>query len=355
VTKARICPARTTSASRHAWTVRELRDDGDSNSDDIVAQSKHRAEWLPFRMGALLGALVLALRPVAAQQLGYKLLGSAGIDAGVQAPPGLAVVSQTLHFGSSQLRDREGNVVAIDGLNINATGSALGVSYTSKTKGAPYLSFAIGVPAAIIHVSSDEPAASVNGYGFSDLFVQPIKVGWRQRRFDVVTAYVIYVPTGHFEPREGVGPGRGYWTHQLSLGGALFADSMRTHRLSALASYEQNTRKRGIDIQRGDMFQIQGGAGASVKKVAVIGLAGYALWQVTPDRGADIPATLRGQRSRVFGLGPEIDVTIPQWKTRVALRVEQEFGVESRPNGLSRPRPATRAPSRTNGPQRDAE
>jgi hypothetical protein len=272
------------------------------------------------------------LRPVAAQQLGYKLLGSAGIDAGVQPPPGWAIVSQTLHYDASEIRDRQGNVAPIAGLNIDATGTALGVSYTSKPKGAPYLTFAAGLPLANIHISSDDPAASLSGYGFSDLFVQPIKLGWKERRFDVVAAYVVYAPTGRFEPR-GLGPGRGYWTNQLSLGGALFADSTRANRLSALASYELNGRKRGIDIRRGDMFQIQGGAGVTVQKLATIGLAGFALWQVTPDRGADIPATLRGGRTRVFGLGPELDVLIPKWTTRVALRVERELGVTSRPRG----------------------
>lgn len=283
----------------------------------------------------VLATFVFPPRKVVAQQLGYKLLGSAGIDAGVQPPPGLAILSQTLRYDASELRNREGDVVPIQGLSMKATGSALGVSYTSKPKGAPYLTFAAGFPVASIHVSSDEPAASLNGYGFSDMFVQPVKLGWRERRFDVVTAYVAYVPTGHFEPRNGAGPGRGYWTHQLSLGGALYADSTRTHRVSALASYERNTRKRGIDIRRGDMFQIQGGAGAAVKKVALIGLAGYALWQVTPDEGADIPPTLRGGRTRVFGLGPEGNVTIPQWRTRVTLRVEREFGVTSRPRGTA--------------------
>jgi hypothetical protein len=281
----------------------------------------------------LLAALALPWRPAAAQQLGYKLLGSAGIDAGVQPPSGLAIVSQTLHYDASELRDRQGNVVPIEGLSMKATGSALGVSYTTKPKGAPYLTFAAGLPLADIHVSSDDPATSLNGYGFSDMFFQPLKLGWRERRFDVVTAYVLYAPTGHFEPRSGVSPGRGYWTNQFSLGGALFADSTRTHRVSALASYERNTRKRGIDIRRGDMFQIQGGAGAAVKKIAMIGVAGFALWQVTPDKGADIPVKLRGERTRVFGLGPEADLTIPQWKTRVALRAEREFGVTSRPRG----------------------
>ena len=278
-------------------------------------------------------ALALVSRPVPAQQLGYKLLGSAGIDAGVQPPGGLTVINQSLRYGASELRNREGDVAAIEGLSMSAIGSAFGVSYTTKPRRSPHLSFAIGVPVASIHVSSDDPAASLNGYGFSDLFVQPIKVGWRHRRFDVVTAYVVYAPTGHFEPRKGGSPGRGYWTHEVSVGGAVFADSTRRRRLSLLASYDQNTRKRGIDIRRGNMFQVQGGAGANLTQIITVGLAGYALWQVTPDRGVDIPPRLRDERSRVFGLGPEADVSIPRRQLRVTLRVEREFAVRSRPRG----------------------
>jgi hypothetical protein len=288
----------------------------------------------PRLFALALTALSLGTRAASAQQLGYKLLGSAGIDAGVQPPPGLAIVSQTLSYAATDLRDRNGNSVPIDGLRMRATGSALGVSYTVKKPSAPYLTFAAGLPVARIRVSSDQPAASLNGFGFSDLFVQPIKLGWRERHFDVVTAYVVYAPTGHFEPRGNASTGRGYWTHQLSLGGALFADSARSRRASALVSFEQNTRKRGIDITRGDMLQVQGGAGTSVAPGVILGLAGYALWQVTPDRGSDIPPALRNERSRVFGLGPEIGVTIPQYRTRITLRAERELGVTSRPQGV---------------------
>ena len=277
--------------------------------------------------------LALTVRPAPAQQLGYKLLGSAGIDAGVQPPPGLTVIDQTLHYGAGELRDRQGNIVPIDGLSLSATGTALGASYTTKPRRLPYLSFAFGVPVASIHVNSSEPAASLNGYGFGDVFLQPIKVGWREGRYDVVAAYVAYAPTGRFEPKGGAGPGRGYWTHQISVGGALYADSSRAHRITALASYDQNTRKQGIDIRRGNMFQVQGGAGANVRKVITVGVAGYALWQVTADRGTDIPATLRDERSRVFGLGPEVSVTIPRWQTRATFRVERDLGARSRPTG----------------------
>src|SRR5690242_13048870 len=70
---------------------------------------EHRHQRVACLAAVLLAALLLLPRPATAQQLGYKLLGSAGIDAGVQPPPGLAIVSQTLHYDASELRDRQGN------------------------------------------------------------------------------------------------------------------------------------------------------------------------------------------------------------------------------------------------------
>jgi hypothetical protein len=281
------------------------------------------------------GAAIIVLSSATlahAQQLGYKLLGSAGIDAGVQPPPGLAIVDRVLHYGSTELRGRNGEVVPIDGLDISATGMALGAALTTKVKQETFLTFAFALPLARIAVSSDQPAASINGFGFADMFVQPLRVGWRHPHFDVATAYMVYVPTGKFEPRGG-GVGAGHWTHQLSLGGALFLDTTRNGRASAMASYEINTRKRGIDIRRGNVIQIQGGAGVGVAKVLTIGVASFAMWQVTADHGADIPQSLRGQWSRAFGVGPEVSAVIPRWRTKLDLRIERELGVRSRPKG----------------------
>jgi hypothetical protein len=285
----------------------------------------------PFLVVALVSALTTA-RDVAAQQLGYKVLGSVGITAGVESPPGLFIVSRFLQYGAGELKDRNGHAVPIDGLDLDAFAAAFGVAYTTKAAHAPYFTFAVGFPYANISVSSDDPAASLNGVGFSDMFLQPLKLGWREPRFDVVTGWAVYIPTGRFEPR-GLSAGRGYWTHQLSIGGAAFFDTARTRLVSALASYEINTRKRGIDIRRGNMFQVQGGAGFGVAKLLTVGVAGYALWQVSADQGADIPPTLRNERSRVFGLGPEVAVTIPVWQVRADARVEQDFGVTSHPRG----------------------
>lgn len=279
-----------------------------------------------------IAAVLLCAPALGAQQLGYKLLGSAGIDAGVQSSPGLFIIDQMVRYDADQLRNEKGDRIPIGGLDLRAAGMAFGASYTMRTARTQYVTLAIAIPIAKIKINSDHPAASLSDYGFSDIFLQPLKVGWRKPRFDVVTAYMIYAPTGKFEPR-GSSVGRGYWTHQLSLGGAMFLDTARASRMSLLASYDFNTRKRGIQVRRGNMFQIQGGAGMAFGKLVTVGAAGFALWQATRDRGADIPPQLLGQWSRVYGLGPEVDVVLPKLRTRVDVRVEQELGVKSRPQG----------------------
>jgi len=149
-----------------------------------------------------------------------------------------------------------------------------------------------------------------------------------------VTSYGFYGPTGRFDPNDPASVGRGYWINQLSLGGAAYLDTARHHRGSVLVSYERNQKRRGIDSRRGNLLDAQGGAGTTVHDNVLVGLAWYALWQVSDDKGADLPATLTGGHTRAFGLGPEIDLTIPKLRTRVDLRVERDFGVVAHPQGL---------------------
>lgn len=290
--------------------------------------------------GPLVRGLVAALSLLAAseiagaqQDLGHKLLGAVGIDAGVQAPAGFYVATRGAHYTSSSLRDRNGGAVPLDGFDLSAWGATLGVSYTVKPAKLPYLSFAAGAPAASASINVDDPRVSVDRSGFGDMFFQPLQVGWRGDRFDGLTSFALYIPTGHFEPRSGSGVGRGFWTQQLSIGGAAFFSQDRQRRISALLSFDRNSRKRGIDITRGNTLQIQGGGGLGVAKVATVGVAGYALWQVSRDRGADIPPALHGLSERVFALGPEIQFTLPKAGLRAEFRIEFEFGARARPQG----------------------
>ena len=283
----------------------------------------------------LLVAVALGVQAASAQeQLGTKVMGGLGIDAGTQGPPGLYVLDRPLQFDATKARDRNGALLPIQGLDLSASANAIGVAYTFAPKSSsPLLTFSAAVPWAHLSLNSDEPLASIDRFGLGDVFVQPIKIGWRHPDFDVVTSYAVFAPTGKFEPKTGASVGRGHWTQQFSLGGAIYVDTTRAVRASALMSYELNSRKRGIDITRGDMLGVQGGVGATVLKALVIGVAGYALWQVRDDRGADLPPVLTGARTRSYGLGPEIDVVIPKLGLRGELRYEWDFGTRARPQG----------------------
>jgi hypothetical protein len=267
----------------------------------------------------------------AQQQLGHKVLGGLGINAGVQSEPGFFLMERFLSYDSGTLKDRDGNDVPVPGLDVDARGNMLGMGLTIKPKGLPYLSIAAGFPIAHVSVNSDLPFGSTDRSGLGDAYVQPIKVGFREKLFDAVASYSFYAPTGDFEPRR-VSVGRGFWTHQFSIGGAVYPKKDRRYRASLLGSYDLNSWKRDIDIKRGNTMQLQGGAGLAVAKFAMIGVAGFGLWQVTDDKGDDIPPVLRGLRTRVYGIGPELSLS---WKQRLfaELRYEFEMGARSRLEG----------------------
>jgi hypothetical protein len=272
----------------------------------------------------------LAAAPVTAQELGHKLLGGVGMSAGVQPEPGLHILDRLVSYGADEVRDRNGNAIPIVGLDVDAIANVIGVAYTRRLAAGPFYSAALGLPLARLSVDVDHPFITLEDAGFGDVFVQPLKLGFRYPAFDVVGSYAFYAPTGHFEP-EGASVGRGYWTHEFSLGGALRPTPV--WRASMLASFDVNTKKRDIAVTRGNTIQIQGGAGATLRQAVHLGVAGFALWQVTDNSGSDLPDIAREARTRVFGLGPEVGVTIPSIRTRVDARYAWEFGVRSRQAG----------------------
>jgi hypothetical protein len=270
--------------------------------------------------------------PAGAQELGNKILGTLGLLAGSQPASGLYVADRFLRYNANDLIDSNGHRIPV-GLDLDAVANAIGIQLTFRLPWrSTYVNVSLGVPAARVSLQTERPEVNIDRFGFGDLYVQPLKVGWKMSRIDIVAGYSFYAPTGRFTPQTRDGVGRGYWTHQFSLGSAVYFDRAKTWHLSGLASYDLNRRKRGIDLTRGDTVQLQGGAGKTLGIVDV-GLAGYALWQVRDDRGKDLPVPLRGARDRAFGLGPEIDITLAPVRSRITLRYCHDVLVNARPSG----------------------
>jgi hypothetical protein len=277
--------------------------------------------------------LLVSARAVAQEQLSHKLLGTLGLDAGTQPESGLYATDRFTWYGANQLRDRNGRLLPT-GVDIEAFANFFGVSASYELpRLSTFVSASFAVPVARATLRTDNPEATLDRAGLGDIYVQPLKLGWRLPHLDLVTGYAFYAPSRRFEPGSGSGVSRAQWSQEASLGGTLFFDRARTWQLSALASYEHNQRKIGVDITRGDSVQIQGGAGTKLWRVLRVGVTGYALWQVSDDRGAEVPPLVRGLRERAYGLGAEIDVTIPAVRTRLTVRYAHDLAVESRPQG----------------------
>jgi hypothetical protein len=268
------------------------------------------------------------------QDLGHKLPGLIGLDAGRIPPQGLYVVDRAVAYNADEIRGRNGNVIPIGNLEMQGLSNAVGFMYSLKLpQGCTSITFTAAAPITRLRLNiADRPEASFDRFGLNDIYIEPFQWGCQTGRFDVVASYSLYIPTGQFELGGGKGVSSGNITHEFSFGGSIYRSQERTEFITALASYNLNLRKRNIDITRGDTLSIQGGAGISrYNHVLEAGLAGYALWQVRDDRGADLPPVLRGARDRVYGLGPEVAVLIKSINTQFRARYEWDFGVQSRP------------------------
>ncbi len=279
-------------------------------------------------------ALFLAATPAEAQQdLGHKILGTLGSDAGIQIDPGLHVGDRVLVYGANTLKDRAGASVPV-GLDLDAITNGIGVVGAIELSSlGMYLNVSLAIPLAHLSLTTDRPVVTIDLSGVGDIYVQPVKLGWRWRRAHLVAGYAFYAPTGHFDAGGKGGVGTGQWTSEFSAGGAVFFDEEHRVRLSMLGSCGVNSRKRGVDITKGATMQVQGGLAVTLLQLFDIGVAGYALWQVADDTGTALPNVLRGARDRVFGLGPELAVALPPIRGKLTVRYERDFGVRSRPAG----------------------
>ncbi len=113
----------------------------------------------------------------AQQQVGHKTLGTAGLQAGSQAPVGLYLVDQFVFYHSSVVVDRNGRALPL-GLDADLLAESFGASASLELpRIATYVNASVGVPLAYLNASTQTPRLSVTATGLGDLYVQPLKLG----------------------------------------------------------------------------------------------------------------------------------------------------------------------------------
>ena len=276
---------------------------------------------------ALIGSLVVA-SPASAQYQGHNFKGDFGVNSGTQPLPGIYVLLpvRPVECRRNQGRGRQyGCQYRFGGFDLRAIpATVIGVT-PRKVLGANY-GFMVALPFSTITPERvDEDVDDPTDWGFTDMYVVPLYLGWRTPRADFVAGYGFYAPTGRYEPRATDNVGLGMWSHEIQGGVTAYADAAKKVSLATTAFFEMHSKKKDLDLKVGNMLTLEGGVAYNLPTIGgAFGLAYFAQMKVSDDSGSDFPELLLGalnlrERNRLFGFGPDVTVGLFQRGTTAGL------------------------------------
>ena len=287
----------------------------------------------------MLLALLCLPRVASAQLNGQNIKGDAGLKSGSQAPPGAYVAVPLWFYTADEVKNRNGETVLSGKLDAAVFGAALNVVTPKKLLGANY-GFLVVLPWANNRVQGAEDFDSNPGVGLTDMYVQPINLGWHTPRADVILAYGLYLPTGRYENGADNNTGLGMWAQEFLAGTTLYLNPARSLHAATTATFNVQSKKRDSNTKVGNILNLEGGAGADFLGGGLTaGLAYYGTFKVSDDQ-FDSPLAqllIRG-RNRVWGLGPEVTLAIAANKTVygfVTVRYQWELAARTATQGAA--------------------
>jgi hypothetical protein len=294
----------------------------------------------------LFAALSLSSSLCSAQFNGHNTLGDYGLTSGSQPPPGFYASAFYYRYEADDVYDRNGDPIQPGipaNITINAGAGILYFVSDAKIFGGNYSAQAV-VPFS--NSALEAPILGPDqrvGTAASDLYLQPIGLGWQTDKADFIAGIGLTVPTGDYEFLGDKNSGLGMWSFELFGGTTLYFDKAKTWHFATTAFYETHSNKKDTNIRVGDLLTLEGGLGYSFfEGAANVGLAYYAQWKITDDDLGEVEPLLPPGalslvgRHRVFGLGPELTLPIPINNKLVAIvnvRYVHEFGARTKTQG----------------------
>jgi hypothetical protein len=261
-------------------------------------------------------ALALCATPAQAQLLGHNTPGDFGLQSGSQAPPGIYLIAPLyVRYDADTVRNGLGNKSPA-GTEVGMNAYVFGATWVSNAKvlGAnyslqaylPFTNNALEAPILGLDQST--------GTGLSDVYLQPINLGWHLKSADFIAGLGLFAPTGRYEPGADDNLGLGMWSFEVFGGTTVFFDEAKSWHVATTAFYETHTEKEGSDVRVGDILTFEGGLGKSFKQgMWNVGLAYYAQFKVNDDDfGLDpsLPPLFQPAKHQGFGVGPEVSIPI---------------------------------------------
>jgi hypothetical protein len=251
-----------------------------------------------------------------AQLSANHIVGDQGLLAGSQAPPGYYAIYFLYNYDTSTIVGQNDNEFNFREGDISVWGHAFGFSVVTNKifLGAHYGASMFFLP--LLNLSIEAPRVDLDsgtGFGVTDLWIQPVQLGWHKKQADFTTWYAFYAPTGKYEPGTRGNRGYGQWSHEFSLGSTVYFDEDHRFHAATVGSFEFHSKKKDSDAKTGSVLTMEGGVGSTYKKFLTVGAAYYSQWKLSEDSGLDVGPIVQNRigKNRNFAIGPEVDLILP--------------------------------------------
>jgi hypothetical protein len=262
---------------------------------------------------ALAAALVILGLPATtlAQLNGSNLKGDTGVKAGSQPPPGTYVAVPLWFYTADAVKGRDGNEILTGNLDSAVYGVALNVVTTKKVLGGHY-GFLVVLPWANNRVQGADDFDANPGAGLTDMFVQPISLGWTKPRADFTAAYGLFLPIGRYEDGAANNTGLGMAGQELLAGTTVYLNKQRSLHAATVATFDFFSEKKDSETRVGNILNLEGGVGADfLKGGLVVGLAYSGTFKLTDDTfDSRLANRLIRDKNRVWALGPDVTLAL---------------------------------------------
>ena len=304
----------------------------------------------PGRLVGMVGAgLLLASTAAQAQLAGDLVKGNYGLASGTQPAPGLLLTPWLYDSYSSTLVGPDGSTVPTGGASSNllaVPGLTVWLVTPWEILGATY-GAQVQLWGATPSVDSPRLGVSGGSYGFGDMYLKPVELGWHLPQLDVIAGFALWIPTGRYSPGANDNIGQGQWGYEFSAGATVWFDEGHHFNFALQTLYDLYSPKRGTltvggtstQLQTGNILYLQGGFGYSLLGGAInIGIPYFAQFKISEDTlpagaGTVLPG-IQAAKSWAIGLGAEIDL-FWTYSDGITFRWVQGFAGANTTNGAS--------------------
>ena len=268
--------------------------------------------------GLVVAAIIAMAAPARAQLAGDIVKGQYGLATGSQPPEGLVLSAFAYDYYTTTIKGPNGNTLPTSGhLNTLAI-PGLNLWWVSpwKVLGANYGAVLTlwGTRAAV-----DAPRLGMSGstYGFGDMYIKPIELGWHTTYVDAIAGLAFYLPTGRYSPGANDNTGQGQWGFEPSAGATLWPDGKHHFNLATQVFYDIYSERRGTvpmtdaHLKTGNILTLQSGLGYQLLGGGLnVGIPYFAQWKVTNDTvpiGGPVLQGIVAAKDWSAGIGAEVD------------------------------------------------